>query len=149
MDEEMTAYADKVRMHRAQLTEAVGVVDEALAHPIEHPHWRERVLVALAELANDFRQHRDLAEGEGGWYSRIVRDAPHLATKIERLRAEHEEVSATLADLLAALESGGPLTPAEDFRERATSLMGRLVRHRQLGADLTWAAYGWDLGGSG
>lgn len=146
---ELEAYAERVRAHRAQMVEAVAGVEDALAHPIAVPRWRERVLASVAELANDFRQHRDLTEGDAGWYAAILADAPQLASQIDRLTSEHLEISAAVAQMLAHLEAEGPLVDAAGTREDLTTLVGQLIRHRQQGSDLTYAAYAWDLGGSG
>jgi hypothetical protein len=146
---EIRAHVEQVRAHRAQMADAVFAVDDALGHPLQVPHWRERVLAAMAELAHDFRHHRALTEGENGWYAGILGSAPHLAGSVERLTAEHIEVSACVARFLAVLEADGPIPDPVAFREDVTALMGRLVRHRQLGSDLVYAAYEWDIGGSG
>lgn len=143
------AYAERVRAHRALMVEATAALEQALAHPLQIPRWRERVLAAVAELANDFRQHRDLTEGPDGWYAAIQADAPQLAGPVERLTEEHHGISAAITGILAALEAPGPLRNAGGTREELTELIGLLMRHRQQGSDLTYAAYQWDIGGSG
>lgn len=147
--DQMRAHVEQVRAHRAQMAEAVFAVQDALGHPLHVPRWRERVLAAMAELAHDFRQHRALTEGVNGWYAGILGTAPHLAGSVERLTAEHVEVSACVASMLGVLESDAPIPDPAAVREELTTLMGRLVRHRQLGSDLIYAAYEWDIGGSG
>ena len=47
------------------------------------------------------------------------------------------------------LEHGGTLADMPAFREELTTLIGRLVRHRQAGGDLVYEAYSVDLGGQG
>lgn len=148
MDDEQRAYLQEVRAHRAELREAVTAVDDALAGPIQLPHWRERVLVAMAELAHDFRQHRALTEGPRGLYAEVLRSAPHLASTVDRLRGEHDTVSDRIRLVLGVLDTGQPIPDLDGFREEVTALMGRLVRHRQQGSDLVYAAYEWDIGGS-
>ncbi len=147
--DQMRAHVEQVRAHRAQMAEAVFAVQDALGHPLHVPRWRERVLAAMAELAHDFRQHRALTEGVNGWYAGILGTAPHLAGSVERLTAEHVEVSACVASMLGVLESDAPIPDPAAVREELTTLMGRLVRHRQQGSDLIYAAYEWDIGGSG
>lgn len=149
MDEEFRDYLMQVRAHRAELTEAVAAVDAALARPIQVDKWRERVLAAMAELAHDFRQHRALTEGDRGLYADLMRSAPHLAGEARRLTDEHVEVSGRVRSVLEELEAPGPIADLGCFREDVTALMGRLVRHRQRGSDLIYAAYSWDIGGQG
>ena len=38
-------------------------------------------------------------------------------------------------------------TELSDLRDELQRLLGRIVRHRQLGADLVWEAYNLDIGG--
>lgn len=149
VEHDLRAHLDEVRAHRAEMVEAVAAVDAALERPIAVDLWRERVLAALAELAHDFRVHRHLTEGEHGWYAQVAHSAPRMQGAVDRLKDEHEQVSAHLADLLQRLEAPGPAVDAlPDLREEMTALMGRLVRHRHADADLLHAAYAWDIGGS-
>lgn len=149
MDTELKTHVEQVRAHRAEMAEAVAAVDDALGHPLLVPHWRGRVLAAMAELAHDFRHHRALTEGDRGWYADILHSAPHLTGSVERLTAEHLEISTTVATILERLEGSMPIADLPGLREEVTQLMGRLVRHRQAGSDLVYAAYEWDIGGSG
>jgi hypothetical protein len=150
VDQDLRAHLEEVRAHRAEMVGAVAAVDAALERPIAVDLWRERVLAAMAELAHDFRGHRHLTEGESGWYTGVVDTAPHLQGAVDRLKEEHEQVSAHVADLLRRLEAPGPpVAELPDLREEVTALMGRLVRHRHADADLLHAAYAWDIGGSG
>jgi len=150
MDADFTAYLERVRTHRAELRDSVAAVDEALASPIARGGaWRERVGVALAELAHDLRDHVELTEGPGGLYDAVSRDSPRLEGRVRRLRREHDRFREDIDAYLAVLEHGGTMADLPVFREEVTTLMGQLVRHRQKGADLVYEAYDVDLGGSG
>jgi len=149
VEQDLRAHLEEVRAHRAEMIEAVAAVDAALERPIAVDLWRGRVLTALAELAHDFRAHRHLTEGERGWYTQVAHSAPRLQGAVDRLKEEHEQVSAQVGDLLQRLEAPGPSMDAlPDLREEITALIGRLVRHRHADADLLHAAYAWDIGGS-
>ncbi len=148
MDEEFQRYLQSVRAHRAELADSVAAVDAALARPLAHDAWSERVHTAMVELAHDWRDHRSLTEGERGLYADVRRSAPHLAGSADRLLAEHAEVSGQLRSVIEQLEGSEPVCDVASFREEVTDLMGRLVRHRQRGSDLVYAAYSWDIGGS-
>ncbi len=141
--------AEDVRAHRAVMAQAVVEVQDALGYPIDEPHWLERVRPAFEELHQDFLLHRTLTEGTDGWYASIVDDAPHLGTSVEKLTAEHEELAASIASFQAALEGTGPLADPLEFRDGVTDLMHRLIKHRQRGSDLMYAAYNFDIGGQG
>ena len=146
---EMVAYFERVRAHRSELRESVAAVDLALESPIARGGaWRERVRAALAELAHDFADHIDLTESPGGLYDRAKHTAPRLSVAVDRLLAEHRAYREGIGGYLAVLEHGGTLADLPAFREELTTLVGRLVRHRQAGGDLVYEAYEVDLGGS-
>lgn len=150
MDDQLTAYLDRMRAHRAELRDSVAAVVEALASPLARGGaWRERVRAALAELAHDFRDHVELTEGPGGLYDTVSRDTPRLAGQVQRLRREHDRFREDIDAYLAVLEHGGTMADLPVFREEVTTLMGQLVRHRQKGTDLVYEAFEVDLGGSG
>ncbi|MDV3220223.1 hypothetical protein [Intrasporangium sp.] len=140
----------RVRAHRAELRESVAAVDLALESPIaQGGAWRERVRAALAELAHDFDDHIAITESPGGIYDRATRSAPRLSGAVNRLLAEHRDFREQIHGYLAVLEHGGMVADLPAFREEVTALVGRLVRHRQIGGDLVYEAYNVDLGGSG
>lgn len=146
----MAAYFEQVRAHRSELRESVAAVELALDAPIaKGGAWRERVRAALAELAHDFQDHIELTEAPGGIYDRAKVTAPRLSTGVDRLLAEHRAYREAIRGYLAVLEHGGTMADLPAFREELTTLMGRLVRHRQAGGDLVYEAYEVDLGGSG
>ncbi len=147
---ELAAYFEKVRAHRSELRESVAAVDLALESPIARGGaWRERVRAALAELAHDFQDHIELTESPGGVYDRAKRTAPRLSGAVDRLLREHRDYREAISGYLAILEHGGTIADLPAFREELTTLMGRLVRHRQKGGDLVYDAYDVDLGGQG
>ncbi len=146
---EMAAYFERVRAHRSELRESVAAVGLALDAPIARGGaWRERVRAALAELAHDFAAHVDLTESPGGIYDRAKHTAPRLSVAVDRLLAEHRDYREAIGGYLAVLEHGGTLADLPAFREELTTLLDRLVRHRQAGGDLVYEAYEVDLGGS-
>lgn len=150
MDQDFEVYMKRVRAHRAELKDSVAAVDDALASPIaKGGAWRERVRAALAELSHDFRDHIELTEGEGGLYESVRQGAPRLAARVKRLTDEHESYEEAIHAYLAVLEHGGTTADLPAFREEVTTLMGRLARHRQTGADLVYEAFEVDLGGQG
>jgi len=147
---EFDEHIRQVRAHRAELRDSVAAVSLALDSPIARGGaWRERVRAALAELAHDFDDHIHLTESRGGIYDRAKRTAPRLSGAVERLLAEHTTYRDQIIGYLAVLEHGGQLADLPAFREELTTLVGRLIRHRQAGGDLVYEAYEVDLGGMG
>ncbi|MFK5633740.1 MULTISPECIES: hypothetical protein [unclassified Ornithinimicrobium] len=151
MPEDFESYIQRVRAHRAELRESVAAVEEALAIPLgKGIAWRQRVHAALAELAHDFADHVDLTERPGGLYDGVRTNASRLTAAVDRLTEEHAALREEIAGSLAVLENEvGTTADLHGLREAVTSLMGRLVRHRQRGGDLVYEAYEVDIGGSG
>ena len=151
MEPEFAAYLDKLKAHRAELGESMAALDTALAVPLGMGAlWRQRVRTALVELAHDLRDHRSLTEEPGGIYGDAVARAPRLASIAKVQVAEHLSFVEVVEQLLGELDAG--LEDAEAVarhRETATALVGRIIRHRQRGADLIYEAYDVDIGGSG
>ncbi|MFW5472542.1 hypothetical protein ACOCJ5_04465 [Knoellia sp. CPCC 206450] len=151
MDPEFAAYLDRVRAHRAELGESLAALDAALALPIGlGPLWRRRVRAALTELEHDLRDHRAITEEPGGLYADAVARAPRLASLAKLQMEEHLDFVEVVQRLLGEREAGleSPEAVAA-HREAATALVGRVIRHRQRGADLIYEAYEVDIGGSG
>lgn len=138
---------ETLRRRRAELRESLNALEQALAaSPLSDPtRWCERVHVAVVELAADFREHIDVTEGPGGLYQELQRTAPWLSGPVHRLADEHGSIRQTLEDLLSRCE-GMDASP-EEVRDTAVDLLGKLVHHRQRGADLVFEACEVDIGG--
>ncbi|MEO6789957.1 MAG: hypothetical protein ABI249_10230 [Ornithinibacter sp.] len=150
MDETFAAYLEQVRAHRSELGESMSALDAATSLPVGLGQlWRRRVRAALTELAHDLRDHVALTEAEGGLYADIGVTSPRLTHAVEQQKQDHhwflEEVERLLTERDEGLTDESALAA---HREAATSLVGRLVRHRQRGSDLIYEAYAVDIGGS-
>jgi len=66
---------------------------------------------------------------------------------VQRLRSQHLDISASADELMDLLTPPLADTVVDDARESGMTLLGRLVRHRQAGADLVYEAYQSDVGG--
>jgi hypothetical protein len=138
-----------VRARRAELRETINLMEAALAAPARGRAvvWGEVVHASLMMIADDFGAHVEVTEGPGGLHQAIVAGDIRLANAVEALTAEHAQIAEEIASLVA--DSQPPVTEddVDDVRERATRLLGHLVRHRQRGADLIYEAYATDVGG--
>jgi Hemerythrin HHE cation binding domain len=138
--------------HREQVQRVLVALEAALASPAPGrlAQWREVVARRLHELRGEFARHVEITEGADGLYDEIVALAPEHARAIDVLRHEHTEIEAGIRALLTTVASraapGDPEVWVEAQRAAGTTLLGRLVRHRQRGADLTWRAYNVELG---
>ena len=138
-----------VRAHRAELRESIGALEQALAGPIPGrvAAWAERVHVALVELSADLREHVALTAGPQGLHRKVLATAPRLAGAIRRLVDEHDAITHLVEQMMDWVS-----VPLDDDGVAATRglgvrLLGRLVRHRQAGADMIYEAYQTDIGG--
>lgn len=129
-------------------------VEEAISGPASgrEEKWRAGVLQALRDLDGKISEHIESTESPDGVLAQIMEEAPRLAHKIQRLQDEHPVMQEKTRALIARLESealsdeGWSVAEARDETQR---LLGLLVKHRQLGADVIWEAYNLDIGGIG
>jgi hypothetical protein len=150
-EDDVTPTLAETARRRADLHEALVAVERTISSPAvgREADWSKDVLRQLEDLSHTIDEHVEVTERPGGLYDEISERAPRLATKIERLRQEHPEMrDATLA-LTKKLATTGVESETElsDLRDELQRLLGRIVRHRQLGADLVWEAYNLDIGG--
>lgn len=140
----------EVRAQRADLWRHMVALEDAIATPMPGrvAAWAAHVHDALVDLAATLERHIAVTEGSPGLFSAVLDSAPRLEGAVDRLRIEHDEVSAALAGELRGLrgldDASGLV--ASEARERLTALLSLLSRHRQEGADLVYEAYAVDLG---
>lgn len=136
---------------RRELRESLIAFEDALASPIrDRETWRVEVADALEGLGQAFEDHVTETEASGGLYDEMRQIAPHLSAKAHRLREEHPPIAAALVAAGGLL--GGSIVDESEVdavRDELQRLMGRIVRHRQHGADLVWEAYAVDIGDAG
>ena len=138
-----------VRAHRAELRESIAALEQSLAGPVPGriAAWAERVHVALVELSGDLREHVELNEGPEGLHREVLTTAPRLAGAVRRLVDEHAAITELVEKMLAGLSVPMDNDGVAVARGLGVSLLGRLVRHRQAGADMIYEAYQTDIGG--
>ena len=136
---------------RRELREALVAFEDALSSPVrDRATWQAEVVDALEALVHAFEDHVAATEAPGGLYDEMREKSPHLRAKADRLREEHPAITAALAQGSAGLAAPPADEAAADAtREELQRLMGRIVRHRQHGADLVWDAYAIDIGDLG
>ena len=148
-DVEGTATLDEVVRRRADLYKAILTLEKAAARPAveRKDRWVEGILEALDELGREIADHIEITERPGGLYTEIVEAAPRLSGNVQRLRDEHPEMRDAAEALRARLAAADEVS-VEETRDEVQRVLGRLVKHRQHGADLLWEAYNLDTGGS-
>ena len=143
------AFLSELRRQRAELRESMSALEDALASPAatDRSRWAQRVQAALVEVAGDFRTHVEITEGPAGLYRELLETSPRLSGAVDRLTREHRQISSQIDKLLTRLGSPDTLADVDGVRGPGTTLLGRLVRHRQRGSDLVFEAYEFDIGG--
>jgi hypothetical protein len=150
-DPDLTPTLAETARRRADLHQALVALEQAISRPAvgREPDWAKDVLRASEELGRTIDEHVEVTERPGGLYDEIATKSPRLANNIGRLREEHPTLRDGTRELIEKLRTTGvgdawPLDQARDDLQR---LLGRIVRHRQLGSDLVWEAYNLDIGG--
>jgi len=147
----------EVRRRRAELLESINALEQALATPVPGGslRWAQNVSAALLELSGDFHDHVELTEGPTGLYGRVIRSSPRLAHHVDRLIQDHAKLTDLMSELLTLVgkaagefaRGDSMLADLDEVRDRGTTLIAALVRHRQRGSDLMYEAYAVDIGG--
>ncbi len=149
-EDELSPTLAETARRRADLHGALVEVERAISRPAvgREPEWTKEVVIRLETLAHAIDEHIEITERHGGLYDEICSIAPHLSGKVDRLRAEHPDLRSQAHQLVDRLGGGvGDDWPLEAARDDLQRLLGRIVRHRQLGSDLVWEAYNLDIGG--
>ena len=143
---ESTNPADLALRQRERLRDALVAFEDALssAGPRRAAAWAEGVVQCILRVEAEFNSHIDLTEQEDGLYDDILEVAPRMSHRVDQLRQEHNEITIALSDCLTRVELV-PNTAHADWvaarRDDCNALLGRLVRHRQRGADLVYEAF--------
>ena len=148
---ELTPTLAETARRRADLHHALVGVERAISSPAvpREGAWTKDVAIELRDLREALTEHIEVTEREGGLYEEICQRAPRLSNKIDELRDEHPEIRDAASALIDRLDTDGvgERWARADARDELQRLLGRVVRHRQLGADLVWEAYNLDIGG--
>jgi hypothetical protein len=150
-DHELTRAFQEAARRRADLHHALVDVERAISSPAAGrlDTWTGDVVKRLTILLDSIDEHIVVTERPEGLYDEILQRAPRLSSQVDGLRAEHPALRAGTAELIERLHSTaiGQGWSLEEARDDAQRVLGRIVKHRQQGADLVWEAYNLDIGG--
>jgi hypothetical protein len=150
-EREPTRAFEEAARRRADLHHALVEVERAISSPAAGrlDTWTVDVVKRLGILVDAIDEHIEVTERPQGLYEEILDRAPRLSSQVDRLRAEHPTLRTGAAELIERLQSTviGPDWPLDEARDDAQRLLGKIVKHRQRGADLVWEAYNLDIGG--
>ena len=151
-DELRSPALQEAAKRRRTLHEALVGLELAISSPAAGriPDWTRLVTKEVTAVRDAWDQHVDGTEKPGGLYEEIVGTSPRLAGTVERLRNEHPEITDAVRLMVERIENveiGGLEWPLDDARDDLQRFIGKVIRHRQRGADLVWEAYNVDIGG--
>ena len=136
----------EAREKRAGLRGAMGEVERLLASPAagRQAAWVKCLGEGLDELDAALSVHIKVTEAPDGLLADIVSTAPHLAHRCDTIRGEHERLRYLMATARESLpaDAGGDV---QACRERVVELLGGIVRHRHMGAELVYEAFNVDI----
>jgi hypothetical protein len=142
------AEAARAQARRDRLRVLMDRLEVALPEPTRRDpdRWRDQVLVVAADLEAGLIDHVAETEARGGLFDDVTRHAPRLTNRIGELRNDHPALLDVLGELRAMLDQSvqSDETVAAARRQGLT-VLGQLVQHRQLGADLLYEAYWVDV----
>jgi hypothetical protein len=151
MDFGLSPALEAARSRRVKLHTEIVELEQALSAPTPGrvKEWTLDVAERLRSVRDAFDEHVFVTERPEGLYEEIRTMSPRLAGKIKRLDEEHPVILAKADETLRKLEAldTQDVWPPEVARDDVNKLLGRIVRHRQRGADLVWEAYNVDIGG--
>jgi hypothetical protein len=148
----VTPILDEVKRRRKTLHDTLVHLEEAISSPASGriPQWTAQVVKEMHEIREAFDQHILVTEKPDGLYEEILQHAPRLQNGVSRLKDEHPDISRGIDEMIVRLEAtevGSVRWPLDDARDDLQRFIGRVIRHRQRGADLVWEAYNVDIGG--
>ena len=150
-EDDLTPTLAEARRRRADIHRALVEAEEAISGPAvgREADWSREVIDALSALREMIEEHIEVTERSEGLYDEILHKAPRLADAVRRLREEHPVMRDKTSEAITRLRTTpvGAMWGLEEARDDLQRLLGRIVKHRQLGADLVWEAYNLDIGG--
>jgi len=150
-DDGSTPTLEEARKRRADLHHALVEVEEAISGPAlgREEDWAREVVERLGVLREVLEEHIEVTERAEGLYDEILAKAHRLSGPVQHLKDEHPVLRDGTSELIAKLRTSpiGTVWSLEDARDDVQRLLGRVIKHRQHGADLIWEAYNLDIGG--
>lgn len=136
---------DEARRRRVGVRAAAEDVERALASASSGrtEQWTAEVSTRANKLDDAWTGHIAATEAPDGLFAQVLEDAPRLSHKIDQLQADHVAIREGIEALRSRV--GAPGADLDELQELAFDLLGRISRHRHLGADLVYEAYTVDI----
>ena len=148
MNEPQTKHAllEEIRKEHEELREVLGVVHRTLGK-------REAAVATVAEmlslLGDDVAAHFS-DEESAGFFDDVLDRAPRLSNRIDALRGEHQQLSATVARLQVVATNGdGSSDWWQQIETAFHDFSKELMHHETTENELLLEAYTDDIGTAG
>lgn len=133
----------KAKARRRDLLQAMRRFEQAIQRPSGQPDWLSAVDSALEDLEAALEAHTREVEEPGGLLEEMLETAPRLSSQVRTIREEHVVLAESIQRARHSLRT--EQSDVVSIRRKATTLLGRLARHRQRGSDLVYDAYNVDI----
>jgi hypothetical protein len=139
----------QVQQNRGDLRSAMEDLETSLTAPVPNreSEWASQVARAIRAVGEALARHRELVEGDQGLLM-MMQPAPRaLARRVGRLRPDHTDLVRHAQSLGERAERMGRQQHdgATDIRQRAVWLLGALLQHLALEADIIAECFGKDI----
>ena len=130
------------------LERTLARIDELLVRRSSDPAWFSSLARTLDALGASLAEHREAAEGHGGWHSQILEEHPRLSFEVRSLQKDHVELAAEIAEL-RKLVTTSATTPGRlpVVLAATTEVVARIRGHQRRLGTVLHEAYQRDLGG--
>ena len=126
---------------RQDLYDAMQALESSVARASGQTDWFIAVDLALCNLEAALDRHVSEIEAPDGLFDEVIDRAPHLASDVQRLRQDHDELLASCRSASYLLSQLSP----EELRRKVLGMLGRLAIHGQRGSELLFDTYNVDL----
>lgn len=133
----------QIFVRRQDLYDAMQSLEASAARATGQDDWASGVREAWAKLDSALWRHISEIEEPDGLFAEVIDSAPHLASVVDELRKDHD-------DLVTGCQSAQEATEKDEFdagevRRLVLGILGRLTIHRQRGSELLFDTYNVDL----
>lgn len=136
----------RIGPQRGRLRNAAVVFEQISSDVDANPDaWVIAVGVALNGLADAWYEHVAFTEGPDGLFEELLDETVEVAPEIDRLRRDHEVLSAHITRARELLASPGAGPDDTRILLALTGISKQVDQHRRRGSDLLYRVYSVDV----
>ena len=147
LDDESVTLPEETRANVSRRRRAIYVamqeLEVAVSRPSAMPDWRDRLESALNHVDSGLDSHIAEVQGPGGLYEEVIAREPRIAPQVNALIEGLAQLRDATVDALDGVRN--PEFDKDRIRQRVNTVLMRLARHRQKGAEMLYDAYVVDI----